>query len=553
MAMLTQGQSYAGGTVQFDSATGRRLDAGQTTAESKDQVGAMNTTLTPAMLNPSTPIQIPPNPAPTNPLPNGITPITPQTGSTPQVDTMTTDWMKQLMESLGTPPSASDTYQQDYNASGIAGLESERAAKKALQKQAQDEFNTVQAQLQGVALEAQAIPIQIQQSAQEGGANVTKGGLAPIQTAALRNNALRAIPLQAQGAMAQAKLAAAQGDTALAQDALDSAVNHLDKIYEMHMTDAQNMYNYKKDIRDKVYDFATRKQQQQIDAMNRADDRAFSIKQNSISNAQSLSRLAVENGLGSIATQIAGLEPDSPTYQKDLAKLQGQIATGIAKKQQADAQAKANADALAASRKAPETIKVGEATMAWNPDTKQWEAVIAPAGAAGGLDTQKSKDQFNLMFQTIDSLNAPEIYGASGRSEGRKFIQGMVYGAGDYGNLEALTNTLRTNMLVLQTDPNIKKFFGPQMSNADVQLMTAAGTTVNPALQSPDMLKAEVARIQDLMVRARQSLDGVTQWSSTPSGTRVGLYPDGIIRDIDGNHYDANGKKIYDAKTGKNL
>ena len=105
----------------------------------------------------------------------------------------------------------------------------------------------------------------------------------------------------------------------------------------------------------------------------------------------------------------------------------------------------------------------------------------------------------------------------------------------------------------MQTDPNIKKFFGPQMSNADVQLMTAAGTTVNPEMQSPALLKQEVERIKDLTIRARQSLDGVTQWAITPSGVRVGLYPDGIIRDIDGDHYDANGRKIYDTQTGKNL
>lgn len=548
MAILQQGQKYMGGTVQYDSATGKPLSKGQTTVETKDLPGAQNTTITPAMMTPAAPVVPPSPPVPTNPLPNGVTTPTPIPTNTEQKtgDTFSTDWITKLMSGIE-QPSAVDTYQKDYAASGVANLEAERNAKKLAQKQAQDEFNAIQAQLQGVAQEAQAIPIQLQQSAQEGGANVTKGGLAPIQTAALRNNALRAIPLQAQAYVAQAKLASAQGDTALAQDALDSAVNHLDKIYQMHLQDAQNDYNYKKDLRDKIYDYATKKEQQKIDELNRADDRAFTIKQNSISNAQSLSRLAIENGLSSTATQIAALDPNSPTYQQDLAKLQGEIAAAVKRKQ--DEAARLANQKVA---KAPETVKVGETMMQWDATTGKWVPIEAP-GTTGGLDTQKSKDQFNLMFQTIDTLKSPEIYGASGRSEGRKFLQGVVYGPGDYGDLQALTNTLRTNMLTLQTDPNIKKFFGPQMSNADVQLMTAAGTTVNPELQSPDQLKAEVDRIQDLMIRARQSLDGVTQWSNLPNGTRVGLYPDGIIRDIDGNHYDANGKKIYDAKTGKSL
>jgi len=514
---------------------------------SYDTVKPTTPTITASALEPNKAVEFPTKPTLTNPLPGGFTPPASIPVDTTKPDA-SNDWIKSLFDSVGTPPSVTDMYNTAYKESGIADLQKERETKRLAQKQAQDEFNAIQSQLQGVALEAQAIPIQIQQSAQEGGANVTKGGLAPVQTAALRNNALKAIPLQAQGYMAQAKLAAAQGDTQLAQEALDSATTHLDKIYQMHQTDALNMYNYKKELRDKVYDYATKQEQQKIDSMNKADDRAFTIKQNSISNAQALSRLAIENGLGSTATQIASLDPSSPTYQQDLAKLQGDIAIAVKRKQDA-------ATALANQKivKAPETVKVGETTMQWNADTGKWEAIDAGTGTAGGLDTQKSKDQFNLMFQTIDTLKAPEIYGASGRSEGRKFIQGLVYGPGDYGNLQALTNTLRTNMLTLQTDPTIKKFFGPQMSNADVQLMTAAGTTVNPELQSPDQLLSEVKRIQDLMIRARQSLDGVTQWSNTSNGTRVGLYPDGIIRDIDGNHYDANGKKIYDAKTGKNI
>lgn len=317
----------------------------------------------------------------------------------------------------------------------------------------------------------------------------------------------------------------------------------------MHQTDAQNMYNYKKDLRDKIYDRVTEQERQKIDALNRADDRAFTIKQNSISNAQSLGRLAIENGLGSVATQIAALDPSSPTYQQDLAKLQGQIAVAVKKKQD-EAKMLANQKVS----KAPETVKVGETTMQWNAATQRWEPIESGVGTVGGLDTQKTKDQFGLMFQTIDNVLNPEIYGASGRSTARQIIQQATgIGPGDFGDLVSLANTLRTNMLTMQTDPNIKKFFGPQMSNADVQLMTAAGTTVNPEMQSPALLKQEVERIKDLTIRARQSLDGVTQWAITPSGVRVGLYPDGIIRDIDGDHYDANGRKIYDTQTGKNL
>lgn len=297
----------------------------QTAAEgTKAFAGSSYDTVTATSLAPQTPITIPTKPTPINPLPGGFTPP-----AVIPVDDKTTDtsndWIKSLFDSAGAPPSVTDMYNTAYGESGIADLQKEREAKRATQKQAQDEFNALQAQLQGVALEAQAIPIQIQQSAQEGGANVTKGGLAPVQTAALRNNALKAIPLQAQAYMAQAKLASAQGDTQLAQEALDSATAHLDKIYQMHQTDAQNIYNYKKDLRDKIYDRVTKDEQRKLDALQKQDDRAFEIKSDLINRQQSLSDAAIKFNQGSLAMKISQLDPESPTFRQDLAKLEGQF------------------------------------------------------------------------------------------------------------------------------------------------------------------------------------------------------------------------------------
>jgi hypothetical protein len=56
-----------------------------------------------------------------------------------------------------------------------------------------DVITGLNSQLTGLINESKAIPLQIQQNAQAGGANVTKGGLAPIQTAQLRNNAIQAL------------------------------------------------------------------------------------------------------------------------------------------------------------------------------------------------------------------------------------------------------------------------------------------------------------------------------------------------------------------------
>jgi len=109
----------------------------------------------------------------------------------------------------------------------------------------------------------------------------------------------------------------------------------------------------------------------------------------------------------------------------------------------------------------------------------------------------------NQLATAKDALaKAKELAYASGR--GRSWFEGtkqILGGSTDYTNLEAYANTLRTSVLSLATDPQVKKFFGPQMSNADVQLMTAAGTALNPELMGPDQFTAELTRLEELFNR----------------------------------------------------
>jgi len=131
-------------------------------------------------------------------------------------------------------------------------------------------------------------------------------------------------------------------------------------------------------------------------------------------------------------------------------------------------------------------------------------SVADPNAPNSAQSTAKSMDQINLVKSSLD--RAKNLAGASGRSGVRKAAESWFIGSTDYTNLVAETNTLRTNVLTLMTDPAIKKFFGPQMSNADVQLMTSAGTTLNPELQSADNMISELARLEDLINRAEKAV-----------------------------------------------
>ncbi len=119
---------------------------------------------------------------------------------------------------------------------------------------------------------------------------------------------------------------------------------------------------------------------------------------------------------------------------------------------------------------------------------------------------QVKKQITQLKFLKDTIKDAKDVVHAAGRSGARKAIEGVTVGATDYTRLEAFTNTLRTNVLTLMTDPSIKKFFGPQMSEADVRLMTAGGTTLNPELQSPEDMKEEFTRLEGLLTRMEDSL-----------------------------------------------
>ena len=167
-------------------------------------------------------------------------------------------------------------------------------------------------------------------------------------------------------------------------------------------------------------------------------------------------------------------------------------------------------------------------------DSKKAASILAGAGISleNKLDKQYKQAQIAKMYQDIaESQNkiapqnatpaqsgaqikflqdttksALQNVGASGRSALRRGIEEQYIGSTAYTQLVSDTNTIKTNMLTLATDPNIKKFFGPQMSNADVLLMTSAGTTLNPELQSPEKMRTELLRVQQLLDKMEKSL-----------------------------------------------
>ena len=118
------------------------------------------------------------------------------------------------------------------------------------------------------------------------------------------------------------------GLTSCHPDCLSSALDEPDKlntVFRLRSEDADRQYNYRKEQRDAIRERLNTQEKNNLDALQKVDDREFELMRDSINNAQSLAKTAMENGQANLASQITALDPKSSTFSQDLASLQAQI------------------------------------------------------------------------------------------------------------------------------------------------------------------------------------------------------------------------------------
>lgn len=180
----------------------------------------------------------------------------------------------------------------------------------------------------------------------------------------------------------------------------------------------------------------------------------------------------------------------------------------------------------------------------WNAEIGSWEDVTgleATGGVGSPEEVQQSLDQFSFLRDTAARILGDEekeydpLYKSAGKGAWDR-TAGFFTGNTRYNRLDTQVDVLRTNMLTLMTDPNVKQFFGPQMSDADVRLMTSAGTSLRTASMSPEDMKSEVTRIDDLVNRAETAVKNAVQAQQTgataPVPTNIITAPDGTQIEI---------------------
>ena len=182
--------------------------------------------------------------------------------------------------------------------------------------------------------------------------------------------------------------------------------------------------------------------------------------------------------------------------------------------------------------------------------------LTTPNVPINNTQTPQKTAQIEALDTAIET--AKKYADAAGRSGWKEWIARGLFGNTDVTALENASDTIKTNLLTLASDPNVKKFFGPQMSNADVRLMMSGGTILDPIKQGKEEFIKELNRVTDLVDRIKKAVpSSTTQDSTNQNEERLFLQEQGYNpEDIDkllGKTNDLSTSQNGSIKLGSNL
>lgn len=306
-----------------------------------------------------------------------------------------------------------------------------------------------------------------------------------------RKNAVRTAGLAAEAAVLQ-------GNIETASTLVSQAMNDYYADRQLRNQNMLQQLNYFQGIAD-----------EQTSQLLKQEERKYQEDQANITRAQSLVDAAVSAGhIG--PNEIEGiLAITDPVVQANTAQFK--IAQAIKRQMDADAAA-----AAAGGVKAPELKNFGSTDnpvwKQWNSQLGTWEDVIGLSQT--DMEAEQAKQttaQIEFLLDTTARILGDEekgydaLYKAAAPNATAEFLRRNIGSAStNYTQLEAYAETLRVNVLTLMSDPNIRKFFGPQMTDRDAQFMMSAGSTLNVKAQTPEQIKQEVERMETILSQMNQ-------------------------------------------------
>lgn len=361
-----------------------------------------------------------------------------------------------------------------------------RLEKKAGISDLQRQVGDYTSSLNNIVAKQQQDLLQLRGTGSEQG--VTEAVYGGQQATINREAAIRALPVQAA-------LSAAQGNLEMAQQ-------RVNQLFSIKSADMDAQYKYKQDVGNAVLQIANEEQKNILNLkLSEIKDKNDLAKDN-LNYLRDLTNTAIQNGRTGAIAQIAAIDPKSPTFNQDVARIAGGLSkpTGGAVKR--------------------DTAFDKDGNLV---DMQTGEVIRSIGG--GAMDTQKQEQINETLSLARELLQDGGIWDETGKSSaiGASLAKFVPFGQslGLQGDRTAFANkvdTLKANL----TLENLGLLKGP-MSDKDLAFLQAIGSSLSTNMSEKEF-NTQVGKI---VTKLEEKAFPVSN-----NGTRVVTAPDGVQIEI---------------------
>lgn len=501
-----------------------------------------------------------------NSIPTAASIINQGTEQTP-AETQNTSLLGKLAGLIGGQSSLATDQAQQENQAGIPGLTKT--------------VNDLNSQIQGLADQSTALSnaaaqggtIQNNEQNNAQGRGITAAGLAPQNSADLRNNQIQQATIAQQSLTLKSAYFAANNNLTQAKAAADQAA-------QIAFDGATQQINYQKALIAANAPQMTKEEKAQADTITaQLADRQNQIDQQKtdyttgiglINNAMKFNG---QNPQAQLAIQQAQkLDPHDPQYLAKVGQLLTQFQQDPVATQQAllnlqatradiaykNSETNKNRLASTAAGQDPATvsgwvssIKSGTAKLSDLTANPALKNAVVIAMAAGGTSqsqilqtTQQSLKDLQAMVDQPAGLNPlgtgfSSAVGVKGLSSFFGLKSTPIAGS-PAADFDAKLNQVKNDVIL----PNLTLLHGlGRVTDREFQALTSAVTALSTN-QSQGAFKQSLQEITDQINQKVNDASGGTKTGTLSDGTQVTQNADGSITDAKGNKYDANGNKL---------
>lgn len=350
------------------------------------------------------------------------------------------DYLTQPTTTTETKPTESATTPEfDFIKKELEGLQIPSAEKdflkleKELQiRQKEQAVSDANARLTAVTNQQQADIMAIRnQSSTEGG---TAGILSAREDAINRSAVIKALPIQAE--------------VALAQDNLKYATDRLDTLASLRREDNQNKYERSVKLLEMTYNDMTAKQKEKADLAKEMRQRQYEITDSNISRQDSWAKVFAESNQPGLMSRVTGLDPADPNFRNKLSTVIGGY--------KGDKNSFASALGLTIEQQSDPFIAKMLATSGGKPLTdtfaQQLNKGLTVLGQIGTLQTNIQDMNTGPIVGAFKGLNPWDTNAQTIKAQLNAIVPNLARGV--YGEVGVLTdNDIKTYS---QTLPNLK-------------------------------------------------------------------------------------------------